>query len=131
MAGKLNFADVENVIEVAWVYQFLFAKGVLMDDIDSIDVKLKISYIAQEFEKEWNEYTEEEASELDYYEEIERYAKIHLLCLYGKSSTITRLSALIFSINSISHNKEFRDRLLKEVEEEMDRVIKESETKNN
>lgn len=124
MAEKLKLMDVESVIEIAWVYQNLSLNGQLVDDIDSFDAKTDILDLAQRFDEEWNEHTEEKREELDYLEEIEKYAKKRLLISYGKNSIISKLSALMLNIDNICPDGELRDKLLKEVEEEMDRVIK-------
>lgn len=124
MAEKLKLIDVESIIEIAWMYQQLSLNGQLVDDIDSFDAKADILDLAQMFDEQWNKHTEEEREELDYLEEIEKYAKKRLLISYGKNSMITKLSVLMLNIDNICPDGEFRNKLLKEVEEEMDRVIK-------
>lgn len=73
----------ENIIEIAWIDNFLRSHDCYRNDIDSIDRKQKIIDLAYEFEDEyegidWNE------SDEDYYEVIDEFATEKLYEEFGR-----------------------------------------------
>ena len=75
--GRLDKIQ-ENIIEIAWVYQDMRAKGSIPDDIDSLAAKECIIQIARDFEKDYAGVDWDESA-LDYYEEIDRFSRDFLI----------------------------------------------------
>jgi len=82
--GVLGYLE-ENIIEITLVYAGLLEKGEIAVN-DSLDAKWEICRLANQFDEfyknvDWNE------SDLDYYEEVERFAKEKLLEQFPRSNS--------------------------------------------
>lgn len=87
---NMTEALLEDVIEITWMFDSLVDSGKIkswdeiLDQEDGSDgIKNTIKCIAQEFEKKYPFDTTWEDTELDYIEEIEKFAKEKLVELYG------------------------------------------------
>lgn len=73
----------ENIIEIAWIDNYLQAEGKYNEDIDSMEEKLAIIELAERFEKE-NADIEWGGPDNNYYDEIWKFATKELLERFGK-----------------------------------------------
>lgn len=92
MACKnLTEALLEDVIEITWMFDGLVKSGkikswdeICEQEYGSDGIKATIKNIAQKFEEKYPFETTWEDSDLDYIEEIEKFAKEELIREYGK-----------------------------------------------
>lgn len=92
MACKnMTEALLEDVIEITWMFDGLVDSGkikswdeILDQEDGSAGIKNTIKEIAQEFEKKFPFETTWEDTELDYIEEIEKFAKEKLVEIFGR-----------------------------------------------
>lgn len=90
MACKnITEALLEDVIEITWVFDELIHTGLIrswndmIDEFGSSGFKNEIKETAMEFEKKYPFETAWEDTDLDYIEEIEKFAKERLLEVFG------------------------------------------------
>lgn len=74
----------ENLIEIAWVDQYLMDTGKYKDDIDSRDRKFTINELAIQFLRE--NIARDFELDGDYYDAIMNFAEQKLLAKYGKEN---------------------------------------------
>ena len=74
----------ENLIEIAWVDEYLSLNNKYEENTDSMDEKMAIIELAKKFEEENKEKDWELKG--DYYEEIFKYAEKELLKQFGKEN---------------------------------------------
>ena len=92
MACKnMTEALLEDVIEITWMFDGLIESGEIKSWDELIDefcgsdgIKLEIRKIAEDFEKKFPFETAWEDTDLDYIEEIEKFAKERLLEVFGR-----------------------------------------------
>lgn len=92
MACKnMTEALLEDVIEITWMFDSLVDSGkikswdeILDQEDGSTGIKNTIKEIAQEFEKKYPFETTWEDTDLDYIEEIEKFAKENLIEIFGR-----------------------------------------------
>lgn len=91
MACKnITEALLEDVIEITWVFDELIHTGLIrswddmIDEFGSSGFKNEIKEIAREFEKKYPFETAWEDTDLDYIEEIEKFAKEKLVEIFSK-----------------------------------------------
>lgn len=83
-------ALLEDVIEITWVFDELIHTGLIrswddmIDEFSSSGFKNYIKEIAREFENKYPFETTWEDTELDYIEEIEKFAKEKLVKIFGR-----------------------------------------------
>ena len=92
MACKnITEALLEDVIEITWVFDELIHTGLIrswddmIDEFGSSGFKNEIKEIAREFEKKYPFETAWEDADLDYIEEIEKFAKEKLVEKFGST----------------------------------------------
>ena len=92
MACKnITEALLEDVIEITWVFDELIHTGLIrswddmIDEFGSSGFKNEIKEIAREFEKKYPFETAWEDTDLDYIEEIEKFAKEKLVDKFGST----------------------------------------------
>lgn len=90
MACKnITEALLEDVIEITWMFDDLMHTGLIrswddmIDEFGSSGFKNEIKEIAREFEKKYPFETAWEDTDLDYIEEIEKFAKEKLIEIFG------------------------------------------------
>ena len=88
---NLTEALIEDVIEITWMFDGLIQSEkikswneICEQEYGSDGIKNTIKKIAQDFEKRYPFETTWEDSNLDYIEEIEKFAKKELIKEYGK-----------------------------------------------
>lgn len=92
MACKnMTEALLEDVIEITWMFDGLIEAGEIktwdeiLDQEDGSDgIKNTIKEIAQEFERKYPFETTWKDTDLDYIEEIEKFAKENLIEIFGR-----------------------------------------------
>lgn len=89
-------ALLEDVIEITWVFDGLIKSNeikswdeILENFCGSDGIKHEIRKIAEDFEKKYPFDTTWEDTDLDYIEEIEKFAKEKLIEKFGKQNEIT------------------------------------------
>lgn len=87
MCKNMTDALIEDVVEITWVFDRLRGKGII-GDFDGIvggsdTVKQEIRKIAEQFEEKFPYETTWEDGELDYIEEIEKFAEEKLIEAFG------------------------------------------------
>lgn len=94
MCGNITEALLENVIEITWMFDSLEKNKEikswdnLIDEFYGSDgIKSEIIAIAKEFEEKYPYNTVWENGDLDYLEEIEKYAKKRLIEIFGKKKS--------------------------------------------
>ena len=91
MACKnMTEALLEDVVEITWVFDTLIESNEIRSRNEIIDefcgsdgIKQEIRKIAEEFEKKYPFETAWEDTDLDYIEEIEKFAKEKLIGVFG------------------------------------------------
>lgn len=87
---NITKALLEDVIEITWVFDELIQTGQIrswddmIDEFGSSGFKNHIEEIARDFEKEYPFDSAWEDTDLDYIEEIEKFAKEKLVELFGR-----------------------------------------------
>lgn len=87
---NMTKALLEDVIEITWVFDELIQTGEIrswddmIDEFGSSGFKNHIEEIAHEFEKKYPFETTWEDTDLDYIEEIEKFAKEKLVEIFGR-----------------------------------------------
>ena len=94
MCGNITEALLENVIEITWMFDSLEKNKEikpwdnLIDEFYGSDgIKSEIIAVAKEFEEKYPYNTVWENGDLDYLEEIEKYAKKRLIEIFGKKKS--------------------------------------------
>lgn len=90
MCNNLTEALMENIVEITWLFDTLMKSGeikpwdMLIDEWCGSDgIKEEFYQIAREFEKKYPFDTAWEDTELDYIEEIEKFAREKLIEKFG------------------------------------------------
>ena len=88
---NMKDALFEDAIEITWMFDGLIESGEIKSWDELIDefcgsdgIKLEIRKIAEDFEKKFPFDSAWEDGELDYIEEIEKFAKERLIEIFGK-----------------------------------------------
>lgn len=81
MCTKLDEKLMENIIEITQKYTCMVLNKVITMPDDHFDANNAITQIAKDFEKKYPSWLFEE--ELDYYEEIDKYAEKRLMEEFG------------------------------------------------
>lgn len=90
MCKNMTDALIEDAIEITWTFESLLAAGKIKswDELSYIGgsdiVKQEIRKIAEQFEEKFPYATTWEDGELDYIEEIEKFATEKLIEAFGK-----------------------------------------------
>lgn len=90
MCKNMTHALIEDAIEITWTFESLLAAGKIKswDELSyiggSVVVKQEIRKIAEQFEEKFPYETTWEDGELDYIEEIEKFATEKLIEAFGK-----------------------------------------------
>lgn len=99
MCKNMTDALIEDVVEITWVFDRLRGKGII-GDFDGIvggsdTVKQEIRKIAEQFEEKFPYETTWEDGELDYIEEIEKFAEEKLIEAFGTEEEAEEVQKVI------------------------------------
>lgn len=101
MCKNMTDALIENAIEITWTFESLLRIGKIKswDELSyiggSIGVKQEIRKIAEQFEEKFPYETTWEDGELDYIEEIEKFAEEKLIEAFGTEEEAEEVQKVI------------------------------------